>query len=66
MNFFFFLIFQVHAPLKATEFWLLLSYTACIIFHKILDSKFFLNHFLLLMYAMRIFCDPEMSQNEVK
>ena len=49
---------------KATEFRLLLLYTACITFHKILDSKKF-NHFLLLMYAMRIFCDPEMSQNEV-
>ena len=48
---------------KATEFRTMLLYTACIIFHKILDIEKY-NHFMLLMFAMRIFCDPKFAQND--
>ena len=48
---------------KATEFRTMLLYSACIIFHKILDSEKY-NHFMLLMFAIRIFCNPELIKDE--
>ena len=43
---------------KATELRTLLLYSGAIIFHDILSAEYY-NHFLLLMYAIRIFCDSE-------
>ena len=48
---------------KATEFRAILLYTGVIIFHKILDEKLY-KHFLLLMFAVRIFCDSSMVSDQ--